>query len=81
MAWAGVMPMAIAAIGRAFRLDFMPYRSDYDKTLFKHLQNASIINVLGQYRRLLRLAGVGHAGQSDRRANLPISSRRLLVAR
>lgn len=49
VSWAGVMPMAIAGIGRAFHLNFTPYLSDYGKTIFKHMQNASIINVLGQY--------------------------------
>jgi hypothetical protein len=47
--WAGVMPMAIAGIGRAFHLNFTPYLSDYGKTIFNHMENASIINVLGQY--------------------------------
>ena len=29
VSWAGVMPMAIAGIGRAFHLNFTPYLSDY----------------------------------------------------
>jgi Secretory lipase len=47
--WAGVMPMAIAGIARAFNIDFMPYLSDNGKTILKRMGNASILNVLGHY--------------------------------
>ena len=47
--WAGVMPMAIAGIARAFHISFAPYLSDNGKRIFKHMENASILNVLGQY--------------------------------
>jgi len=47
--WAGVMPMAIAGIARAFHINFTPYLSDNGKKIFKDMENASIINVLGQY--------------------------------
>jgi hypothetical protein len=47
--WAGVMPMAIAGIARAFHINFTQYLSDNGKKIFKDMENASIINVLGQY--------------------------------
>jgi hypothetical protein len=49
LTWAGVMPMAIAGIARAFPINFTPYLSDNGKKIFKDMENASIINVLGQY--------------------------------
>jgi Secretory lipase len=48
--WAGVMPMAIAGIARAFHLvDFTRYLSDNGKKILKDMENASIINVLGPH--------------------------------
>jgi Secretory lipase len=47
--WAGVMPMAIAGIARAFRIDFTPYLSESGKKIFNRMGNASILNVLGHY--------------------------------
>lgn len=49
LTWAGVMPMAIAGIARAFHIDFTPYLSDNGKKIFKRMGNASILNVLGHY--------------------------------
>jgi Secretory lipase len=47
--WAGILPMAIIGIARAFHLDITPYLSAYGLQLYRKLQEASIINVLGQY--------------------------------
>ncbi|SDJ26443.1 Secretory lipase [Frankineae bacterium MT45] len=50
--WAGVMPMAIIGVSRSFNIDLTPYLSDYGLQIYKKLQTASIINVLGQYSGL-----------------------------
>src|SRR5579863_9838473 len=42
--WAGII-----AIARGFHADIRPYLSSYGRQLFGKLQQASIINVLGQY--------------------------------
>jgi hypothetical protein len=47
--WAGVMPMAIVGVGRAFNVDLTPYLSAYGTQLYNKLQNASIEQVLGAY--------------------------------
>jgi hypothetical protein len=49
LTWAGVMPMAIAGIARAFHKNFTQYLSNNGKKIFKNMENASIINVLGHY--------------------------------
>ena len=50
--WAGVMPMALIGIARAFEIDFTPYLSPYGAKVFHDLQTASIVNVLGRYAGL-----------------------------
>jgi hypothetical protein len=47
--WAGVMPMAIIGLGRAFEVDFTPYLSPMGVRIYHDLQTASIVNVLGQF--------------------------------
>ncbi|HYC80360.1 MAG TPA: lipase family protein, partial [Solirubrobacterales bacterium] len=47
--WAGVMPMAVIGVSRAFDIDLTPYLSEYGKGLYDKLQDASIVEVLGQY--------------------------------
>ncbi len=47
--WAGILPMAIIGIARSFHLDITRYLSGYGLQLYRKLQKASIINVLGQY--------------------------------
>ncbi len=47
--WAGVMPMAIIGVSRAFGIDLTPYLSEYGKQIYNKLQKASITEVLGQY--------------------------------
>ena len=47
--WAGVIPMAVIGISRAFQIDLTPYLSEYGKQLYDELQKASITEVLGKY--------------------------------
>jgi hypothetical protein len=47
--WAGVIPMAIIGIARAYHVDLSPYLSSLGAQLDTKLQQASIINVLAQY--------------------------------
>lgn len=47
--WAGVMPMALLGISRAFDVDLTPYMSSYGKELFVQKQYASITDALFQY--------------------------------
>jgi len=47
--WAGVMPMALIGVTRAFHVDLSPYLSSYGMQLDSKLQTASIINALGAY--------------------------------
>ena len=47
--WAGVMPMALVGIARAFEIDFTPYLSARGVKLYHQVMTASIVNVLGQY--------------------------------
>jgi hypothetical protein len=47
--WAGVMPMAIIGVSRAFQIDLTPYLSAYGLQIYDKLQKASIAEVLGQY--------------------------------
>jgi hypothetical protein len=49
LSWAGVMPMAIIGVSRAFHIDLTPYLSEYGKALYAKLEKASITNVLAQY--------------------------------
>jgi hypothetical protein len=47
--WAGVIPMAVIGISRAFHIDLTPYLSEYGRQLYDKLQKASISEVLGRY--------------------------------
>ena len=49
LSWAGVMPMAIIGVSRAFHIDLTPYLSEYGKGIYAKLEKASIVNVLAQY--------------------------------
>jgi hypothetical protein len=48
--WAGVMPMALIGIARAFEVDFTPYLTHRGNDLFRSMQSVSIVHVLGQPR-------------------------------
>ena len=47
--WAGVIPMAVIGVSRAFHIDLTPYLSEYGKAVYDKLQKASIAEVLGKY--------------------------------
>jgi hypothetical protein len=47
--WAGVAPMALVGAARAFEIDLRPYLSTRGLRLFRDLQDASIVEVLGAY--------------------------------
>jgi hypothetical protein len=47
--WAGVMPMAIVGVSRAFHVDLTPYANPYGKALMRKVQKASITSALGAY--------------------------------
>jgi hypothetical protein len=49
LSWAGIMPMAIVGVSRAFHIDLTPYLSAYGKELVTKLAKASIVNVIAQY--------------------------------
>ncbi len=47
--WAGVMPMALIGISRAYGIDLTPYMSEYGKQVSAELEKASITEALGRY--------------------------------
>jgi hypothetical protein len=47
--WAGVMPMALVGVARAFDIDLTPYLSDKGIAVSNELQHASITDALGRY--------------------------------
>ncbi|MFC4913735.1 lipase family protein [Actinomadura gamaensis] len=47
--WAGIMPMAIVGVARAYGISFDRYLSDKGREVSRKLDRASIINVLAQY--------------------------------
>jgi hypothetical protein len=47
--WSGVIPMSFIGVARAFNGNPTPYFSSYGLQLYNNLQNASLLNVLGQY--------------------------------
>ncbi|MEV6973208.1 lipase family protein [Kitasatospora sp. NPDC093806] len=47
--WNGLTPLALIGVARSYGLDLTPYLSDYGLQVFQKLQNASILNALGQY--------------------------------
>ena len=49
LVWAGVAPMALVGLVRAYGIDLTPYASDYGKAVFAAMQQDSIAQVLGAY--------------------------------
>jgi Secretory lipase len=47
--WAGVMPAALVGLARAYGLNLSPYLSADGQQIAAKVQDASIVNVLGQY--------------------------------
>lgn len=65
--WAGVLPMAVVGVSRAYGIDLMPYLSDYGKQVYAKLEKASIVQVLGAYPGLTwkKLTKPEYANPSD----------------
>ena len=49
LVWAGVMPMAIIGVARAFHVSFAKYLSAYGAKVYAQLEHASIAQALGAY--------------------------------
>jgi hypothetical protein len=49
LSWAGVMPMAIIGVSRAFHIDLTPYLSEYGRQLYAKLEKASIAEAIAHY--------------------------------
>jgi hypothetical protein len=49
ISWAGVIPMAIIGVSRAFHIDLTPYLSEYGAQLYAKLEKASIGEALAHY--------------------------------
>jgi hypothetical protein len=49
LSWAGVMPMAIIGVSRAFHIDLTPYLSEYGAQLYAELEKASIAEAIAHY--------------------------------
>lgn len=47
--WAGVVPMALVGIARAFDVDLTPYANAYGRRVMRSMDKASIAEVLGRY--------------------------------
>jgi hypothetical protein len=47
--WSGVLPMALIGLARSFHFDLTPYLNASGLALYNKLQDASIINTLGEY--------------------------------
>ena len=50
--WSGVMPAALVGLARAYGIDLDSYLSAYGQQVAQKMQDASIVNVLGQYPEL-----------------------------
>jgi hypothetical protein len=49
LVWAGVIPMALIGVARSYDLDLTPYLNSYGLSVYTSMQQASIVNALGQY--------------------------------
>jgi hypothetical protein len=47
--WAGIIPMAVIGVARAYHVSLTPYLSAYGKRLYTKLRRASILQVVGAY--------------------------------
>ncbi len=50
--WAGLIPMSVIGVSRAFHVDLTPYLNEYGLQLYNKLQRASIETLLGEYPSL-----------------------------
>ncbi|GAA3040881.1 lipase family protein [Kitasatospora albolonga] len=49
LAWSGVIPMAVIGVSRSFGIDLKPYLSDYGLSVYRQLEDGSIIDAVGHY--------------------------------
>jgi Secretory lipase len=49
LVWSGVIPMALIGVSRSYGIDLTPYMSSYGLKVYQQLQDASIVNALGEY--------------------------------
>lgn len=49
LVWAGIVPMAMVGVARAFDVDLRPYLSSYGVSVYDKMQDASISEVIGAY--------------------------------
>ncbi|WP_169743024.1 lipase family protein [Knoellia subterranea] len=49
LVWAGIAPLALTGLARAYDFDIKKYTNSYGASLVDKMQDASIVNVLGQY--------------------------------
>ena len=49
LVWSGVIPMALIGVSRSFGIDLTPYLSSYGLSVYNKMQQASIVNALGEY--------------------------------
>jgi hypothetical protein len=47
--WTGVIPMALIGVARSYGLDLTPYLSSYGLQIYNSMQQASIVNALGEH--------------------------------
>jgi hypothetical protein len=49
LVWSGVIPMALIGVSRSYGIDLTPYMSSYGLQVYQKLQDASIVDALGEY--------------------------------
>ncbi|MFI6151546.1 lipase family protein [Kitasatospora sp. NPDC051170] len=49
LVWSGITPMALIGVSRSFGIDLQPYLNDYGRSVYRQLEHASIVDVLGHY--------------------------------
>ncbi|MFJ8039828.1 lipase family protein [Kitasatospora sp. NPDC096147] len=49
LAWSGVIPMAVIGVSRSFGIDLKPYLNDYGLSVYRQLEDGSIIDAVGHY--------------------------------
>ena len=70
LVWAGVIPMAVIGLSRAFHIDLTPYLSEYGLKLYDEMQKASISEVArplsGSHLGAARQARIRDTGEHPR---------------
>jgi hypothetical protein len=81
--WAGIIPMALIGITRAYHVDLTPYLNAYGAQLFAKLQQASIVEVLGAYPGLTwaQIAAPGYPEPESIPAYVAIANQLIMGSR